>query len=379
MSQMQASQTQVGATRLARLRQRMAEKGYDAVVLRNNPDLRWLTGSERTFDFEIAHTAFITATDQWLHTDSRYYNTFMTRLGQDTIWKIDMDFIDPAAWTADRIAQTCSRVVAVEDTVELSFYDDLQHEIHQRGNACMLPRLHGDIATLRIVKDDEELVLLRRAQEITDEAFEYICTFIKPGMTEQDIRVELDNYMLTHGADTLSFDTIIAGGSNGANPHALPGNYKIQEGDFLVMDYGAGYRDYHADMTRTVCVGTPSAEQKKVYDIVRLANETAAAAVKPGVIGKDIHNIAVKVISDAGYGEYFGHGLGHGVGLEIHEQPGFNRSYAQLIPEGSVVTIEPGIYLPGKFGVRIEDCGVVTQAGYDCFTASPHELVCLPC
>ena len=116
-----------------------------------------------------------------------------------------------------------------------------------------------------------------------------------------------------------------------------------------------------------------------MYDIGRLANETAAAAVKPGVIGKDIHNIAVKVISDAGYGEYFGHGLGHGVGLEIHEQPGFNRSYAQLIPEGSVVTIEPGIYLPGKFGVRIEDCGVVTQAGYDCFTASPHELVCLPC
>ncbi|MDY4523251.1 MAG: aminopeptidase P family protein [Atopobium sp.] len=370
---------QACAARVDRLREVMAQRGYDAVILRNNADLRWLTGSERTFDDEITHTAFITATGQWLHTDSRYYNTFITRMGTNTAWVIDMELVDPAMWAAQRIAQTHSRMVALEDTCDLAFYDDLKACIHQCSGACLLPRLHGDIASLRMVKDAEELELMQHAQDITDAAFEYICTYIKPGLTEQDIRVELENYMLTHGADALSFDTIIATGANGANPHAQPGSTVVQQGDFIVMDYGAGYHDYHSDMTRTVCVGTPSEEQKKVYDIVRLAHETCAQYAKPGVIGKDVHNLAVKVITDAGYGEYFMHGLGHGVGLEIHEKPNFGRLYDLPIPEGSVVTIEPGIYLPGKFGVRLEDFGVVTADGYKPFTQSSHELVCISC
>jgi Xaa-Pro aminopeptidase len=140
------------------------------------------------------------------------------------------------------------------------------------------------------------------------------------------------------------------------------------------MDYGALYEDYHADMTRTVCVGEPSEEQRAVYEVVRRAHEECAALVRPGVNGLDIHNKSVQVISEAGYGDYYGHGLGHGVGIEIHERPNLGLRWDKPVPEGSVVTVEPGIYLPGKFGVRLEDCGVVTADGYRPFTRSSHEL-----
>ena len=364
--------------RVARLRELMAERGYDAVALRNNPDLRWLTGAERTFDDEVAHTAFVTANGLWLHTDSRYYNTFRERLGYTTPWNIDQRRVSAAAWVAERTLETRSRVVAVEDTVDLAFFDDLQVELAKASIAPALPRLHSDIQKLRMVKDAEEVELLYKAQEITDAAFEHICGFIKAGQTEQQIRAELESYMLSHGADGLSFGTIIAAGPNGANPHAQPGPYVVREGDMIVMDYGALYHDYHADMTRTVCVGEPSEKQREVYEIVRRAHEECAAMVEPGIVGKDVHDHSVKVISDAGYGEFYGHGLGHGVGIEIHELPGFGRSWDKPVPLGSVVTIEPGIYLPGEFGIRLEDCGVVTENGYEPFTASSHELRVIP-
>ena len=367
------------AGRIARFRTLMAERGYDAAIIRNNPDLRWFTGAERTFDDETAHTAFVTQDGLWLHTDSRYYNTFLTRLGPDTPWRIDMDIVDPARWAAARVLETRSHTVAVEDTLDLAFFDDLSDECRRASVACLMPRMHGDVCDLRKIKDAEEIELMRHAQATTDAAFDHICGFIKPGLTEQQIRAELENYMLMNGADALSFDSIIATGANGANPHAQPGETVVREGDLIVMDYGAGYHDYHSDMTRTVCVGEASEEQRKVYDVVRLAHETCAAAAKPGCIGTDIQALAVKVITDAGYGDYFKHGLGHGVGLEIHERPNFGRSYPFPVPEGSVVTIEPGIYLPGKFGIRLEDFGLVTAEGFVPFTQSTHDLVCLPC
>lgn len=368
------------AGRIARLRELMSARGYDAVLLRNNADLRWLTGAERTFDDEVAHTAFITAEGQWLHTDSRYFGTFIDRMGSDSPWKLDMDLIDPSLWAAERVLETHARVVALEDSCSLGFFDAFQSACASISVLCLTPRLHDDIAErLRAVKDSEELALMSHAQEITDAAYEHICEFIKVGMSEQDIRVELENYMFSQGADALSFPSIIAAAANGANPHAQPGAYRVQEGDMIVMDYGAGYDDYHSDMTRTVCVGKPSEEERHVYDVVRKAHEACAAAVKPGVIGSDIHNIAVKVISDAGYGDYFKHGLGHGVGLEIHERPNFSRNYNKEVPVGSVVTIEPGIYLPGKFGIRLEDFGVVSEEGYVPFTKSSHELRSVGC
>ena len=371
--------SQAFANRVARFRALMDERGYDAAIIRDNASLRWLTGAEKVFDFEHAHTALITADGLWFHTDSRYYNTFIERLGADGPWAFDQEMIAGPAWAANKIAAARARVVAIEDSMDLAFYDDLLVECGKKSIAPAFPRLHGDIAIMRIVKDEEELELLREAQRITDDAFEHICGFIKVGMTEKEIRVELENYMLTHGADGLSFDSIIAAGPNGANPHAQPSDYRVQKGDFIVMDYGALYRDYHADMTRTVIMGEPTEEQRHVYDIVRLAHETCAATAKPGCIGKDIHNLAVKIISENGYGEYFGHGLGHGVGLEIHEKPVFGRTYEGEVPVGSVITVEPGIYLPGRFGIRLEDTGVMTEEGYAPFANSPHELVVIDC
>lgn len=367
------------AERVERLRSIMRERGYDAVILRNNPDLRWLTGAERTFDDEVAHTALVTADHLFLHTDSRYYNTFIERLGTDTAWEIDQDIVDPADWAAEHVRDAHARVVAVEDTATLVFYDAFEASLAAHSVAALTPRLHGDLVRLRAVKDAEEVALMRAAQKVTDAAFRHICAYIKPGQTEQEIRAELENYMLSHGGDGLSFGTIIASGPNGANPHAQPGPRKVQRGDMIVMDYGCVVSDYHSDMTRTVCLGEPSDEQRHVYDVVRQAHEECAAMAKAGVIGKDVYDHSVKVISDAGYGDCYQHGLGHGVGIEIHEEPNFNRRNFYPIPAGAVITIEPGIYLPGKFGIRLEDFGLVTEEGYKPFTESPHELTVIPC
>jgi Xaa-Pro aminopeptidase len=363
--------------RLARFRAVMAEKGWDAAVVRNNADLRWLTGAERVFDFETAHSAFITQDGLWLHTDSRYIEAFLERLGSDSPWQFDEEPVSHPAWVAAHIASTRSRVVALEDTLDLGFYDELAHEVVKCGAGVTFGRCHDVLTRLRMVKDEEELALLREAQKITDAAFTYICGEIHPGMTELELRAMLENYMLAHGADGLSFESIIASGPNGANPHAQPSERVIQEGDLIVMDYGALYHDYHADMTRTVCVGTPSEEQLAAYEAVRRANETSEAMLKAGVTGAVVHQNAVDVLTEAGYGPYFRHGLGHGVGVEIHELPNLNLRWTEELPAGSVVTIEPGVYLPGKFGIRLEDMGVLTQEGIEIFTQSPHELVCV--
>lgn len=361
--------------RIKKVRQLMEERGYDGLVLRNNPDLRWLTGAERTFDEESAHTAFITQKGLWLLSDSRYLNTFKER-GVGKVWELcDDPARNQTGWVAGLARKNRCRVLAIEDSLTVGWLDGLERSLAERSVACLLPRLHDDIKSLRMVKDGQELELLQRAQDITDAAFDHICGFIEPGMTEKEIRAELEGYMLSHGADGLSFPSIIASGPNGANPHAQPGDRKVQRGDLIVMDYGAQVGDYHADMTRTVAVGEPNQKQREVYAVVREAHEKAAEAVRAGVKGADIHRIAAKVIADAGYGEYFGHGLGHGVGLEIHESPSFGLSWDAPVPEGSVVTIEPGIYLPGEFGIRLEDFGVVTRDGYEPFTGSTHDLV----
>ena len=362
--------------RLARLRSLMGERGWDAVVVRRIADIQWLTGISHAFDKEQAHTAVVTRERAWLHTDSRYYNAFVEGLPAGSSWEMDQEPVAHPAWAAARLSEAGARVVAVEEAMGLGFFDELSAAV---GDGASFPRMSGEIVDLRMVKDADEIGRMRRAQALTDASFDHICGYIRPGQTEMEIMLELQSYLLTHGADGSSFSSIVASGPNGANPHARPTYRKVEEGDFIVMDWGATVDDYKSDMTRTVCVGEPSAEQRRVYDIVRETHEACAAMVRAGVLGCDVHNLSVRMIADAGYGEYYGHGLGHGVGLEGHERPIFNPGYDKPVPAGSVMTVEPGIYLPGRFGVRLEDYGLVTEDGFDVFTASTHDLVCVPC
>jgi len=216
---------------------------------------------------------------------------------------------------------------------------------------------------------------MRKAQEITDEAFSYILTFIKPGMTERRVAAELVYQMMLRGADQVSFDPIVVAGHRSSMPHGVPTENVIQEGDFVTMDFGCLYRGYCSDMTRTIAVGHATEEMRKVYDVVLLAQLAGLAASKAGVLGKDVDKAARDVIEAAGYGDYFGHGYGHSLGLEIHEAPYASPKGNAPMPEGCVCSAEPGIYLPGKFGVRIEDTAIFRADGVEILTKSPKELI----
>ncbi|MBQ3518097.1 MAG: aminopeptidase P family protein [Clostridia bacterium] len=229
----------------------------------------------------------------------------------------------------------------------------------------------------RMVKSEEEISLILAAQKIAEDAFDYILGEIKVGKTEKEIQLALDYYMLSHGAEALSFETICVSGANSSMPHGVPTDKKIESGDFLTMDYGAVVNGYHSDMTRTVFVGTPTEEQKEVYNTVLAAQLASLEALKDGVTGKDADKAGRDIIEAAGYGKNFGHGTGHGVGIEIHEEPRVSPKSPHTLHTGHVVTVEPGIYLPGKFGVRIEDMAVITENGCRNLTTCPKELICL--
>lgn len=237
--------------------------------------------------------------------------------------------------------------------------------------------LSNSINKLRMIKDEEEMEYIRKAQEIAESAFDDILGFIKEGVTEREIALELDRLMLEKGAEGISFDTIALAGENTSMPHGVPSDKKVKKGEFVLMDFGAVYNGYHSDMTRTVCVGTPDEEMEKIYNIVLTAQEKAIAAAKAGISGKELDGIARRHICDAGYGEYFGHSLGHGVGLEIHEQPNAAPSYEKNLEKGTVVTVEPGIYIAGKFGVRIEDFVILTENGCINLTKSAKNIISL--
>lgn len=233
------------------------------------------------------------------------------------------------------------------------------------------------IEAQRMVKTEEEIGYILAAQKIAEDAFDYILGEIKVGRTEKEIQLALDYYMLSHGAEALSFETICVSGANSSMPHGVPTDKKIESGDFITMDYGAVVNGYHSDMTRTVLVGSPTEEQKKVYDTVLAAQKASLAALKAGVTGKDADKAARDIIAEAGYGKHFGHGTGHGVGIEIHEEPRVSPKSPHTLQTGHVVTVEPGIYLPGKFGVRIEDMAVITGTGCRNLTTCPKDLICL--
>ena len=243
-------------------------------------------------------------------------------------------------------------------------------------NAKLVP-YNAKIAAFRAVKEEWELENMRQAQKIADKAFAEVLPRVKKGMSELELQAELIYCLYKNGAHGLSFDPIVVSGPNSSMPHGVAGERKIQDGDFITMDFGVLYNGYCSDMTRTVAVGYATEEMKTVYNTVLAAQLAGLAITKAGVPGKDIDAAARQVIVDAGYGPYFGHGYGHSVGLEIHEAPSPAGRNDQPMPLYAVASAEPGIYLPGKFGVRIEDCVIYTEDGYENLATSPKELIIL--
>ncbi len=272
-----------------------------------------------------------------------------------------------------------AKTVACESMeLTLSRFDQLKENLGDAAELDGTGTLSKAIYACRTVKTAEEADKIRQAQAIAEEAFRHILGFVRAGISERDVQLELDFKMLRLGAEELSFPTIALTGAATSMPHGVPSAERIiKKGDFVLMDYGAVVDGYHSDMTRTVAVGEPSEEMKRVYDIVLTAQEKALSEVRSGMTGQQLDSIAREHIENAGYGEHFGHSLGHGVGLEIHEYPNASPLSSNILRPGNVVTVEPGIYLPGKFGVRIEDFVLVTENGCENLTHSPKNMIIL--
>lgn len=228
---------------------------------------------------------------------------------------------------------------------------------------------------MRAIKTEEELTCIRKAQEMTDATFTYILDRIQPGRTEREIMLDMEFYMRRLGSEGVSFDFIVVSGKNSSMPHGVPTDKVVERGDFVTMDFGAVYRGYHSDMTRTVAVGEVSEEQRQVYDTVLRAQLAAEQVVKAGMVCRDVDKVARDIIYGAGYEGCFGHGLGHSLGVEIHESPAFSPRCDTVLRPGMVMTVEPGIYLENQFGVRIEDMVYVTDEGSLNLTASEKKLL----
>lgn len=241
-------------------------------------------------------------------------------------------------------------------------------------NVSLQP-LSSRLDFLRAIKDDEEVQKIKEAIKIAEKALTDVKSFIKPGVTEAELAVELEYRMRREGAGSISFDTIAATGPNAALPHAVPGNRKVAGGDFVLIDYGAVYNGYHSDETRMFCVGTPSARQRETYRLVLEAHDRAIAAIREGVSCGEIDRVARTFLEQSGLGKYFTHGTGHGVGLDVHEAPRLSTGREELLEAGMVVTVEPGVYFPGEWGIRIEDMALVEKEGCQILTTPFEGLV----
>lgn len=323
------------------------------------------TGGEGLFFLSVEGEGFMI-------TDSRYFEQVEKECPDITLvpWKTKgMSEHVKELFLQCNISNACP--IAIEETMNLSLYLKLC-EVCKEYSFHVAKDL---IYESRLVKDENELENLRQAEAIGDAAFSHILGIIKPGMTEMEIALELEFFMKKQGASKLSFDTIVASGPNSSMPHAQVTNRRIEQGDFVTMDFGCVNNRYCSDMTRTIAIGYATEEMKKIYEIVLDANKRAMEQVREGVSCKWIDSLARDYITECGYGTYFGHGLGHGVGLEIHEEPRFSPKCEVITKENMVITDEPGIYLPGKFGVRIEDLLVVKKDGCEVLSHSTKDLI----
>jgi len=263
------------------------------------------------------------------------------------------------------------RLAFEKDHVSVAYYEKLSEGLP----GIELAGLEDKIIELRAVKEAEEIEVLAQAAAIADKAFAHILGFLRPGLTERQVALELERYMQDLGADGASFEIIVASGPRSAMPHGVASERVLGNNEFVKMDFGCVYKGYCSDMTRTVVLGKADDKQKEIYNIVLAAQEAALAGLRAGITGKEADALARDVIEGKGYGENFGHGLGHGVGLAIHELPRASRLSDKPLPANSVVTVEPGVYLPGWGGVRIEDMVVVLEEGIRNLTSSPKELI----
>lgn len=331
---------------------------------------------------------------------SRYYLTgfnssagiiFITR--EKSVFLIDFRYFEKAKETVDSAdvvllespKKQLSDIVKNEGITKI-FTEPRQIPVSRFNNLKLMfpnteisddPKIEDRILEMRAVKSETELSSIIAAQKLTDETFEYICKKITPGKTEREIMLDMEFFIRKSGSEGIAFDFIVVSGKNSSLPHGVPTNKKIEKGDFVTMDFGAVVNGYRSDMTRTVAVSTVSDEQIKVYNTVREAQTAALKAAKPGLICKDVDKIARDIINTAGYECCFGHGLGHSVGIEIHENPSFNTRCETRLSPGMIMTVEPGIYLENKFGVRIEDMIYITENGSIDLTHSPKELIVL--
>ena len=361
----------------------MNQAGVDAFIITDPYNLRYYTGFRGGEGFAFISNHY----SQVLITDSRYteaaekecYEGFTVRQfdARTSIYDILMEYIvDDNTFTIGFENESISYNMYSRFTTKLNDekYNQLKKQ-NEFDKPLEFKPLNDALLIPRQIKTPEEIELLREAEHIGDMAFEDILGILKPGMTELEVAAELEYSMKKHGAEGFSFDTIAASGMNSSMPHAIPSNKKLEMGDFLTMDFGCRYQGYCSDMTRTVCIGKASDEQKQIYNIVLSAQLAVLDAVKPGMMCKEVDKIARDYITNQGFGNYFGHGLGHGVGLYIHESPAFNTRDESIVRPGMIETDEPGIYLPGKFGVRIEDMILITEDGCESLAKSEKKLI----
>lgn len=350
--------------RVAKLREAIAGTEGQALLVTNPVNRRYLTGFTGS-----SGVALIAADQAAFLTDFRYTEQAAE---QAQGFRIEKHGPDVNEAVAKLLEEWNVRTLLFEERhVTYAAYKAMEKAF---GSVRLLPS--EDIAEkLRAFKDDAELTIIRDAAKLADRAFEHILGFIKPGVRERAVALELEMFMRSQGATGSSFDTIVASGVRSALPHGVASDKPIESGDFVTLDFGAYYNGYCSDLTRTVVVGKANEKQKEIYGIVLEAQLHALERLRPGMTGKEADALTRDIITRYGYGEYFGHGTGHGIGLEIHEAPRLSLAADRVLSPGMVVTVEPGIYLPGFGGVRIEDDVAIADNGIEILTGSPKQLI----
>ncbi len=353
--------------RVKRLLDALKVADHQAVLVHHPSNMFYLSG------YRGEGCLLLCAAGCWVVTDFRY-----TEQAEKQAPGFDVLMIEGAKTHEERVGELCGK-----QGVNTLFYEDDFLTVHgfakcKEAIKGMEWKGMGDaVAQLRVVKDERELALIEKACQITSGAFERILPQIKVGVTEREIAALLEFDMKSHGAEGTSFGTIVAAGVNGSLPHAMPGDYRVRSGDLITMDFGAMADGYTSDMTRNVALGQPSDEMKKVYQTVQQAQQMTQDAVAAGKSCREIDAMARNYIHSQGYEGRFGHGLGHSLGIDVHENPRCNTISTAMLQENMLMTVEPGIYLPGVGGVRIENTVVVTKDGCRALTTPTRDLVIL--